>query len=43
MNNRKIIIWGHKFPSDTMRSAMDFVRDHHTYVSRLKTMFSILD
>ena len=28
---------------DKMRSAMDFVRDHHTYVSRLKTMFSILD
>jgi hypothetical protein len=28
---------------EKMRSAMDFVRDHHTYVSRIKSMFSILD
>lgn len=28
---------------EKMRSAMDFVRDHHTYVNRINTMFSILD
>jgi len=28
---------------DKMKNAMNFIRDHHTYVSRLKSMFSILD
>lgn len=43
MNNRKVIIWGHKFPNDTYFYIQNaYHKDHHTYVSRLKTMFFIL-
>lgn len=39
----KLVEDSRKCTYEKMRDAMNFVRDHHTYVSRIKSMFSILD